>query len=100
MFTGKHLSWSLFSNKSTDLRHLTLLKRKLQHRCFPVNIEQACNFIKTRLQHKCFPVNIAKFFKNTRFGKPLGNSASGQTKMQDYFKVISLFYYILPRRLF
>ena len=22
---------------------------------------QACNFIKRRLQHRCFPVNIAKF---------------------------------------
>ena len=34
--TGKHLSWSLF-----------LIK--------------ACNFIKKRLQHRCFSVNIAKF---------------------------------------
>ena len=25
---------------------------------------QACNFIKKRLQHRCFPVNIAKFSKN------------------------------------
>ena len=33
--TGKHLSWSLF-----------LIK--------------ACNFIKKRLQHRCFSVNIAK----------------------------------------
>ena len=24
---------------------------------------KACNFIKKRLQYKCFPVNIAKFFR-------------------------------------
>ena len=24
---------------------------------------QACNFIKKRLQHRCFPVNIAKFLR-------------------------------------
>ena len=28
---------------------------------------QACNFIKKRLQNRCFPVNIAKFFKSTYF---------------------------------
>ena len=39
IFTGKHLFESL-SNKVPGL--------------------QACNFIKKRLQHRCFPVNIAK----------------------------------------
>ena len=24
---------------------------------------QACNFVEKRLQHKCFPVNIAKFLR-------------------------------------
>ena len=28
---------------------------------------QACNFTGKRLQHRCFPVNIAKIFKNTYF---------------------------------
>ena len=28
---------------------------------------QACNFNKKRLQHRCFPVNISKFFKNSLF---------------------------------
>ena len=27
----------------------------------------ACNFIKKRLQHRCFPVNIAKFFHRQVF---------------------------------
>ena len=41
-FTGKHLE-SLF-NKVAGLR--------------------ACNFIKKRLQHRCFPVKLAKFYKH------------------------------------
>ena len=32
------------------------------------------NFIKKRLQHRCFPVNIAKFFKNGCFSQD-SNSA-------------------------
>ena len=35
-------------NKVVGLRPVTFLKKRLQHRCFPVNIA------------KCFPVNIAK----------------------------------------
>ena len=44
IFTGKHLCWSLCFNKVVYL--------------------QTCNFIKKRLQHRCFPVNIAKFLRN------------------------------------
>ena len=40
MFTGQHVCWSLF-----------LIKL------------QAWNFIKKRLQHRCFPVNTAKFLR-------------------------------------
>ena len=42
-FTGKHLWQSLFFNKAAGLRlrltlrPATLLKRRLWHRCFPVN---------------------------------------------------------------
>ena len=36
-FTGKHLCQRLFFNKIADLRSATLLKKKLWHRCFPVN---------------------------------------------------------------
>ena len=36
-FTGKHLRQSLFFNKVVDLRPVTLLKKRLWHRCFPVN---------------------------------------------------------------
>ena len=40
IFTEKYLCWSLFLIKF-----------------------QVCNFVKKRLQHKCFPVNIAKIWR-------------------------------------
>ena len=43
-FTGKHLCQSLFFNKVADLRSATLLKKRLWHRCFPVNFAK---FLKT-----------------------------------------------------
>ena len=36
-FTGKHLRQSLFFNNVAGLRPATLLKKRLWHRCFPVN---------------------------------------------------------------
>ena len=36
-FTGKHLCLSLFFNKVVGLRPATLLKKRLWHKCFPVN---------------------------------------------------------------
>ena len=45
IFTGKHLRCSLFVNTVAG--------------------PKPCNFIKKRLQHRCFPVNIAKNLKNT-----------------------------------
>ena len=36
-FIGKHLRQSLFFNKNAGLRHVTLLKKRVWHRCFPVN---------------------------------------------------------------
>ena len=36
-FTRKHLCQSLFLNKVVCLRPATLLKKRLWHRCFPVN---------------------------------------------------------------
>ena len=37
-FTGKYLCWSLFFNKVEGLRPATSLKKKLQHRSFPMNL--------------------------------------------------------------
>ena len=39
-FTGKHLCQSLSLNKVSGLRPETLLKKRLWHRCFPVNFEK------------------------------------------------------------
>ena len=36
--TGKHLCQSLPFNKVAGFRHATLLKKRLLHRCFPVNL--------------------------------------------------------------
>ena len=36
-FTGKHLCQSFFFNKVAGLRPATSLKKRLWHRCFPVN---------------------------------------------------------------
>ena len=36
-FTGKHLCQSLFFNKVASLRPATLFKKRLWHRCFPVD---------------------------------------------------------------
>ena len=45
-FTGKHLCQSLFFNKVAGLRPVTLLKKRLWHRYFPVNFPK---FLRTPL---------------------------------------------------
>ena len=52
-FTGKQLCQSLFFNKVAGrLRPTTLLKKRLWHRCFPVNFEK---FLRTPfLTERCF----------------------------------------------
>ena len=50
-FTGKYLCQNLFINKVTGLRPATLLKKRLWHRCFPVNFVK---FLRTPfLQNTC-----------------------------------------------
>ena len=44
-FSGKHKCQSLFFNKVAGLRPATLLKKRLWHRCFPVNFAK---FLRTR----------------------------------------------------
>ena len=43
-FKGKHLCQSLFINKNAGLRPAILLKKRLWHKCFPVNFAK---FLKT-----------------------------------------------------
>ena len=42
--TGRHLCWSLFLTNVAGFWPVTLLKKKLQHRCLPVNF---ANFLRT-----------------------------------------------------
>ena len=39
------------------------------------------NFIKKKLQHRCFPVNISKFFKNIYFEEHLRTAVSNLQKL-------------------
>ena len=55
-FTGKHLCQVLFYNKVTGLGPATLLKK--------------------RLWHRCFPMNFAKFLRTPFHRTPLDNSFS------------------------
>ena len=59
-FTGKHLCQSLLFDKVACLRRITLLKKRLWHRCFPVNLAK---FLRTPLDD-CFFIEILKI--NTR----------------------------------
>ena len=45
VFTGKHMCQSFFFNNVAGLRPATLLKKRLQHRYFPVNLAK---FLRTR----------------------------------------------------
>ena len=52
-FTEKRLCQSLFFNKVTGLSPATLLKKKLWHRCFPVNFAK---FLRTPFFYRTPPV--------------------------------------------
>ena len=50
-FTGKHMCQSLFLNKVAGLSPATLFKKRLRHRCFPVNF---VNFLRTPFLQNTF----------------------------------------------
>ena len=62
-FTGKHLCWNLKA-----LRPATLLKKRLQHRCFPVNIAK---FLRTpTLKNICKRLLLSIRLKLSKFKNP------------------------------
>ena len=67
-FTGEHLCQRLFLNKVAGLRPAILIKK--------------------RLWHRCFPVNFAKFLKTTSFDRTPSVTTS------DYKRVSSMMEYI------
>ena len=82
-FRGRHLCQSLFFNKIASLRPATLLKKRLWHRCFPVNFAK---FLRTPFltEHlRCLLLNI------TRNG--LVNSFIVFKKNSKYIFYITLF---------
>ena len=60
-FIGKHLYQSLFFNKVAGLGPATLLKRRLLHRCFPVNFVK---FLRTTFFHRT-PLVAAYVLRNS-----------------------------------
>ena len=79
-FAGKHPCQSLFFNEVTSLRPGTLLRKRLRHRCFPVNFAKFLRtpFITEQLQwlllfslyHKINPVKLhANFMQKSLLTK-------------------------------
>ena len=81
-FTGKHLYQSLFFNKVTDLRPVSFLV-KLQ-----------TWDLKKRLWHRCFPVNFGKFLRALFHRTPplaaSGNSRSASDVESAYVSLSAL----------
>ena len=65
LFHGpKHLCQSLFSNKVTGLRPAKLLKKRLWHKCFPVNFAK---FLRTFFFYRAPPVDASKSQDSKKF---------------------------------
>lgn len=62
-FIGKHMRWSLFFNEVAGIMPVTLLKTRLQHRCFPVDLQ---NFSEHLLIETLSHVCIANFKRVNR----------------------------------
>ena len=79
-FTRKHLYQILF-NKFSSLRPATLLKKRLWHRCFPVNFRE---FLKNTFCNRTTPV-AAFMDKNWNFIEILeSNHLMGVTYYNDF----------------
>ena len=75
-FTGKHLCQNLFFNEVKGLRLQFLLKKRLWHRCFPVNFAKCLRApflqnIRTTASEHCTTYYT---FSSTTFNKQLDTS--------------------------
>ena len=68
-FTGKHLCQGLVFNKFASLRPATLFKKRLWHRCFPVNFAK---FLRT-LSYRTALVAASVHFPDKRDRVASGN---------------------------
>ena len=57
------LVWNNFSSGALKSFAIFTWEKPVLKSFFNLGLLQACHFIKKRLQHRCFPVNIATFLK-------------------------------------
>ena len=82
--TGKHLCLSLFFNKVASRRSATLLKKKLWHRCFPVDFAK---FLRTPFFYSFAKFLRTPFVRNTSERLLLWTTAS-ETSNTKYLGLI------------
>ena len=86
--TGKHLCQSLFFNKVTHLRPATLLKKRLWHRCFPVNFAK---FLRTSfLQNTSGRMLLYNFDFSKKCGRALLIKSIGFLDSDFYHVVFNI----------
>ena len=56
-------SWEIYELFRSSQRRYFMKKAVLKHFAIFTGKLQTCNFIKKRLQHRCFLVNVAKFLR-------------------------------------
>ena len=63
----RYIFWKNHRGAQTDLSpslfRVKTTKYSPENTCVGLSIQQTCNFVKKRVQHRCFPVNIAEFLK-------------------------------------
>ena len=81
-FTGKHLCQNLLLNKVAGLRPVIFLKKRLWHRCFPVNFSK---FLRTfsvgASENTCEPADFREELVDLRL-------YYSQTSSQEVFKYV------------
>ena len=75
----KRLCWSLFFNKVTDLRPATSSKKKLQRRCFPVNIAKFLRAILKNISGRLLLSRILLVDRNPRGYNTLAGTSFFET---------------------
>ena len=92
-FSGKHLYQSLFFNKVKGLSPATLLKKRLWHRCFPVNFVK---FLRTAFLENTSQLLLktaVSFYRSTSYSEVTTFNSSVEGHL---FRVacVSLFFFL------
>ena len=112
VFCQKHLGWSLFPNKVVGWKRETLVKKRLQLRCFPANFVDFLNtFFVTHLRkagtkapviQSLIKTSIRYFYQIFIFSpndspwKTMKNAFYFIKKALFVLKIIKFFYFCLP----